>query len=108
MGGVRSGSFTAVMPSRCNPSILCRIPRFHCSGVGGGVRLTIKSLADSFNTPVGLPWASRSMVPAGGSGVEAVMCASFRAYTVGDSVVAGGVHQPHRIVGRHFVQVGCH
>ena len=50
-----------------------------CASVGGGISRTTRSCAVSFNTPAGVPSGRRSIVPAGGSLVSAVIPASFRA-----------------------------
>ena len=45
------------------------------------------------------------MVPAVGSGVPRNL-GQFERRRVGDAVMAGGVSQPHRIVGRDRIEIG--
>ena len=49
------------------------------AGVRGGTTWLTSPMAASLSRPVGLPAASRTMRPPGGSGVAAVTPASFRA-----------------------------
>ncbi len=67
------------MPTRFISSSARTSPASYSAGVGGGtIRLT-RAVADSRSTPVGSPRRSRSMIPAGGSGVSRVMPAARRA-----------------------------
>src|SRR5206468_12889178 len=96
-----SGSLTAVMPSLCSTFWIYRMPCRICSGVVGGMSRVTGSMAESsLRTPVGLPWASRSMVPAVGSAV-APDVRQFEGKRIGDSILAGGMHEPDGIVGGH-------
>src|SRR4026207_1869441 len=89
------------------------------------MRLVTGSMAESsLRTPVGLPRGSRSMVPAVGFAVPAVMWGSLWAGGVGTpggaggvvvqveggrvgrSVVAGGVDEPDGIVGGDSIEIG--
>src|SRR5215831_1699151 len=82
----------------------------------GGITLFTSSCAESFNTPVGLPWASRTIWPPAGSAVLAVMparrkvtelardsCPSYRFTQTGVSGVTGSISSlVGRFGGDHF------
>ena len=67
------GSFTPVMHSRFNSPAMVRMPSRIWSGFARGTWLATSAIAVSFRTPVGLPAASRSITPPGGSFVSRVM-----------------------------------
>ena len=72
-------SQNAVTPKRAASRNPARAAFIRSSVVGGGIAAKTGSIASSFSRPVGSPFASRTIVPPGGSGVSRVMPASFSA-----------------------------
>jgi hypothetical protein len=64
------------MPCRRIASRAARALSTSSDAVGAGTTALTRFWAASWSSPVGFPAASRQILPPGGSGVAAVMCAS--------------------------------